>query len=235
MSRLQQFFGGKGPSRLGKSFAAACAIASGLGVGLSASGQALADEYSRTSGVMPAQMVKVLDVRAMTRIAYEQHSSFNTSRVVGGVVGGLAGRSLTRGKGQAKTVGTLLGAAFGQAVGDSVDKAMDRHEIPVVEFTFSRPGEPNGQVYVVVQDMHDGLKDCGPGATALLVNNREISRCLVAPGNYMRPQAPSAPARSVTLEEVKSTIDSILPDAPVGNTGAPVVKVSSQRVPGLKF
>lgn len=235
MSKLQQFLGSKGPSRLSKSFAVACTVAAALGVGLTASGRALADEYSRTSGVMPAQMVKVIDIRTMTRVAYEQHSSFNTSRVVGGVVGGLAGRALTRGKGQAKTVGTLLGAAFGQAVGDSVDKGMDRHEIPVVEFTFSRPGEPNGQVYVVVQDMHDGLKDCGPGATALLVNNREISRCLVAPSNYMRPQAPVAPARPVTPEEVNSTLDSILPDAPVGNTGAQAVKVSSRKVPGMKF
>lgn len=213
MKQLRGLFEKNDAVRFSRSFAAACAVAASIGVALTASGNAHAQEYSRTSGVMPAQMVKVLDVRALSRDVSEQRSSFNTSRVVGGALGGLIGNRMTKNQGKGTTVGTLLGAAFGQAIGDSVDKQLAHHEVPVAEITFARVGDQSGKVYVVLQDYHDGLKDCTPGTTALLLNDREISRCIVSPSNFARPGA--APARA----------------QPVPGTGQPAAPSNPQAAP----
>lgn len=214
MSKLQQLMKGEARSKFGQTFAAACMVASTLGVGLTASGEALADGYNQraqTSGVMPVKQVNILSVHSGEREQVDQQSSINVSRVVGGAVGGLAGNQI--GKGNGKTLATIIGAAFGQAVGNNVDKQMGTRIIKTVEFMFTIQGDRSGQRYIVVQDLYkdpaqtDGLSHlagCEPGGVGLLVNGREIARCLVTPSNYAQQQDKQQPQ---VLREYNEQVD----------------------------
>lgn len=200
MNKLSQMMRGGGQSsKFRGALAKACLVAASLGVVLMPSGQALAMDYGpvygNTSGVMTAQMVKVVDVRQMVREVEMPHSSFNTSRVMGGAIGAALGNKVGQGKG--KTLATILGAGMGQAVGDEVDKKMDKKEIPVTEISFILPGKPD-QIGIVVQDSSAGLAECRPGMTAILVNNREISRCLVSADNLAQARQPAAATMPVS-------------------------------------
>jgi len=220
MNSLQKMMRNTGPVRVGKSFAVACALAASFGVGLTASGNALAQQFAPLStGAMPAQIVTLVDVRNAYRMVEDQRSSFNVSRLVGGSLGGLAANSLTKGQGNGQTAATIIGAALGQAIGDSVDEGLSQHKVAVLELTFVRPGDRSGQVYVLLQDANESLAECKPGMSLLLLNMRGTemaSRCLVSPANL----ASVSPERMRTIpsqEEAKALFDRI--SAPVSGSG----------------
>lgn len=213
----------------GRSFAAACVVMQGLGLALTPAGDALAADYGYTTGARRAEQVEIIALRVGTRTVTQPHSSLNTSRVVGGAMGGALAYKFI-GKGNGKTAATVAGAAFGQAVGDEFDKAMDTKQIPVVEFTFKRPNDPSGQMLVLLQDYHEGLKPCTVGQKAILLDGREISQCLIAPPPPPAPSAvPGAQGEPrVTEEQAKEAFRDVLPkrETPAAADGS--VKVEKQ-------
>lgn len=233
MSRLKDMMAGGKTRVFGRSFAAACVLMQGMGLALTPAGSAMAADYGYTTGARRAEQVEIIALRVGTRTVTQPHSSLNTSRIVGGAMGGALAYKYI-GQGNGKTAATVAGAAFGQAVGDEFDKSMDTKQVPVVEFTFKRPNDPSGQMLVLLQDYHDGLKPCTVGQKAILLDGREISQCLIAPSPAPSPAPAAAEVPAVqgeprvTEEQAKETFHDVLPkrEAPAAPDGS--VKVEKQ-------